>query len=114
MNYQEIRVPISKLQTSFEKYRRFPHLLENHRQSDFYKKVKESVEKDGLLNPLILTRDKINHIYDVKIGNNRLFALQEIVPKEKHSTFKVKCILPLNPDVDYKKLRDELYKEWKE
>lgn len=72
-------IPIEELEIGFPRYLCNPDLIENHRRSPLYKRIRDSIREEGLKNFLIV-RPKImsgrNCIY---IGNNRYLAILELL-----------------------------------
>ena len=52
----------------------------NQRESPFYKKVRDSIKKKGIINPLLCIQEK--NRYKCCIGNNRWLAAHELGIKE--------------------------------
>ena len=74
-------VPIEKV------FLRNKHLRKNpnsQRESTFYKKVRDSIKKKGMINPLLCieTEECEGQKYMCCIGNNRYLAAQELGIKE--------------------------------
>ena len=74
-------VPIEKV------FLRNPHLRKNpnsQRESPFYKKVRDSIKKRGIVNPLLCieTEECEGQKYKCCIGNNRYLAALELGIKE--------------------------------
>jgi len=70
-------VPIEKV------FLRNPHLRKNpntQRESPFYKKVRDSMKKKGMVNPLLCIQE--GDLYICCIGNNRYLAAHELGYKE--------------------------------
>ena len=70
-------VPIEKV------FLRNPHLRKNpntQRESPFYKKVRDSMKKKGMVNPLLCIQE--GDRYKCCIGNNRYLAAHELGYKE--------------------------------
>ena len=70
-------VPIEKV------FLRNPHLRKNpnsQRESPFYKKVRDSMKKRGMVNPLLCIQEEER--YKCCIGNNRYLAAHELGYKE--------------------------------
>ena len=70
-------VPIEKV------FLRNPHLRKNpntQRESPFYKKVRDSMKKKGMVNPLLCIQE--GDLYKCCIGNNRYLAAHELGYKE--------------------------------
>ena len=75
-------MPVEMLEHSNDKYRNNPKLENLHRQSDFYKQVRDSMAKEGMINPIIVKTEKVNGKYKIQIGNNRYLAAKELGIKE--------------------------------
>jgi ParB-like chromosome segregation protein Spo0J len=75
-------MPTEMLEHSNDKYRNNPKLENIHRQSDFYKQVRDSIAKEGILNPIIVKTEMLNGKYKISIGNNRYLAAKELGIKE--------------------------------
>tara|TARA_R100000687_G_C6440903_1_gene160476 strand:- start:1358 stop:1702 length:345 start_codon:yes stop_codon:yes gene_type:complete len=52
----------------------------HHKESPFYKKVKDSIKKKGIINPLLCIKE--DQKYMCCIGNNRYLAAHELGIKE--------------------------------
>ena len=70
-------VPIEKLFLRNQQLQKNPH---NQRESPFYKKVRDSIKKKGMINPLICIQE--GDRYKCCIGNNRWLAALELGIKE--------------------------------
>jgi len=70
-------VPIEKVFLRNHKLQRNP---DNQRKSPFYKRVRDSVKKRGIINPLLCVQEKDKYI--CCIGNNRWLAAHELGLKE--------------------------------
>ena len=55
----------------------------NQRESPFYKKVRDSMKKRGMINPLLCIQE--GERYKICIGNNRYLAGLELGYKEKRN-----------------------------
>jgi len=83
MNLDTIIVSTEMLEHSFDKYKNNPELENLHRKSDFYQQVRDSIKKEGILNPIIVRTEKtIDGKYKILIGNNRWLAAKELEIKE--------------------------------
>jgi len=74
-------VPIEKVFLRNQQLQKNPH---NQTQSSFYKKVRDSVKKRGMINPLLCieTEECEGQKYMCCIGNNRYLAAHELGIKE--------------------------------
>ena len=70
-------VPIEKLFLRNQHLQKNPH---NQRESPFYKKVRDSMKKEGMINPLLCIQE--GERYVCCIGNNRWLAAYELGIKE--------------------------------
>ena len=70
-------VPIEKVFLRNQQLQKNPH---NQTTSPFYKKVRDSIKKKGMINPLLCIQEG-DH-YKCCIGNNRWLAAHELVIKE--------------------------------
>jgi len=70
-------VPIEKLFLRNQNLRKNPH---NQRESPFYKRVRDSMKKRGMVNPLLCIQEEDR--YKCCIGNNRYLAALELGIKE--------------------------------
>ena len=70
-------VPIEKLFLRNQQLQNNPH---NQRTSPFYKKVRDSMKKRGMINPLLCIQE--GDRYKCCIGNNRYLAALELGIKE--------------------------------
>ena len=70
-------VPIEKLFLRNQNLRKNPH---NQRESPFYKRVRDSMKKRGMVNPLLCIQEEDR--YKCCIGNNRYLAALELGYKE--------------------------------
>ena len=70
-------VPIEKLFLRNRLLQKNPH---NQRGSPFYKKVRDSMKKKGMINPLLCIQERDR--YAICIGNNRYLAGLELGYKE--------------------------------
>jgi len=75
-------MPVEMLEHSNDNYRNNLKLENIHRQSDFYKKVRDSIKELGIVNPIIVRTEKVNGRYKICIGNNRYLAAKELGIKE--------------------------------
>ena len=76
-------VPTEMLEHSNDKYKNNPELENLHRKSDFYKNVRDSMAKEGILNHIIVRTEKTSDgKYKILIGNNRWLAAKELGIKE--------------------------------
>lgn len=81
-----------------------------HRKNDLYKRVKESLSKDPLLNPLIVYQIEPPY-YDVRIGNNRYLAMLELANYNDET--EIDCVITDdNSPANLKRLQAK-YKIWK-
>ena len=74
-------VPIEKV---FLRNKSLEAQPENQRESPFYKKVRDSIKKKGMINPLlVIEKEECNgQKYMCCIGNNRFLAALELGIKE--------------------------------
>ena len=74
-------VPIEKV---FLRNKSLEAQPENQRESPFYKKVRDSIKKKGMINPLlVIEKEECNgQKYMCCIGNNRFLAAHELGIKE--------------------------------
>ena len=70
-------VPIEKV---FLRNQQIANKPENQRESPFYKKVRDSMKKNGMVNPLLCIQE--GDRYKCCIGNNRWLAAHELGYKE--------------------------------
>ena len=70
-------VPIEKLFLRNQKLQKNP---DNQRKSPFYLKVRDSIKKEGMINPLLCIQEEDK--YKICIGNNRYLAGLELGYKE--------------------------------
>ena len=70
-------VPIEKL---FLRNRQLENNPQGQKESPFYKKVRDSMKKKGMINPLLCIQEE-DH-YAICIGNNRYLAALELGYKE--------------------------------
>jgi len=70
-------VPIEKVFLRNEQLQKNPH---NQTESTFYKKVRDSMKKKGMVNPLLCIQE--GDRYKCCIGNNRYLAALELGIKE--------------------------------
>ena len=70
-------VPIEKVFLRNQQLQKNPH---NQRTSPFYKKVRDSMKKKGMINPLLCIQE--GDRYKCCIGNNRWLAAHELGIKE--------------------------------
>jgi len=70
-------VPIEKLFLRNQKLQRNPN---SQRESPFYQKVRDSMKKEGMINPLLCIKEEEQ--YKICIGNNRYLAGLELGYKE--------------------------------
>jgi len=70
-------VPVEKLFLRNQRLQKNPH---NQRKSPFYKKVRDSMKKKGMINPLLCIQD--GERYKICIGNHRYLAGLELGYKE--------------------------------
>ena len=70
-------VPLEKLFLRNQKLQKNPH---NQKESPFYQKVRDSIKKKGMINPLLCIQE--GDRYAVCIGNNRFLAAHELGIKE--------------------------------
>ena len=72
-------VPTAQCKYWWPKYNNNSEILANAMSSDFYKRVRNSIKKNGIINPLmgILENDG-DELVRVKLGNNRLIAAREL------------------------------------
>jgi len=70
-------VPIEKLFLRNQQLQKNPH---NQRTSPFYQKVRDSMKKEGMINPLLCIQE--GDRYAICIGNNRYLAGVELGYKE--------------------------------
>ena len=70
-------VPIEKVFLRNQQLQKNPH---NQRESPFYKKVRDSMKKRGMVNPLLCIQE--GERYKICIGNNRYLAALELNYKE--------------------------------
>ena len=66
-------VPIEKVFLRNQQLQKNPH---NQTDSPFYKKVRDSMKKEGMINPLLCIQE--GEQYKVCIGNNRWLAAHEL------------------------------------
>jgi len=72
-------VPVMSLEHSVDKFSNNPELEDQHRKSDFYKKVRDSIAEQGLQNPIIVRTKKTKEgKWKIAIGNNRYLACKEL------------------------------------
>lgn len=104
--YIKQTILVSDLIFTSDKYNMKPKLVERHKQSDFYKKIFDSIKKEGLKNPLFVIDKGKGNKYKIIIGNNRLMALKELEIKEVDV-----YIFENRPDPkEIRKLKKDLYK----
>ena len=72
-------VPIEKVFLRNQQLQKIPH---NQTDSPFYKKVRDSIKKRGMVNPLLCIQEEER--YKCCIGNNRYLAALELGYKEVH------------------------------
>jgi len=70
-------VPIKKVFLRNQQLQKNPH---NQTESPFYKKVRDSMKKRGMVNPLLCIQE--GDRYKCCIGNNRYLAAHELGSKE--------------------------------
>jgi len=70
-------VPIEKVFLRNQQLQKNPH---NQTDSPFYKKVRDSMKKEGMINPLLCIQEGERYI--CCIGNNRWLAAHELGIKE--------------------------------
>ena len=70
-------VPIEKVFLRNQKLQKNPN---SQRESPFYKKVRDSIKKIGMVNPLLCIQE--GERYKICIGNNRYLAALELGIKE--------------------------------
>ena len=70
-------VPIEKVFLRNQQLQKNPH---NQTDSHFYKKVRDSMKKEGMINPLLCIQE--GERYKICIGNNRYLAGIELGHKE--------------------------------
>ena len=70
-------VPIEKVFLRNQQLQQNPH---NQRTSPFYQKVRDSMKKEGMINPLLCIQE--GDRYAICIGNNRYLAGVELGYKE--------------------------------
>ena len=70
-------VPIEKVFLRNKNLEAYP---ENQKESPFYKKVRDSIKKRGMVNPLLCIQE--GDRYKCCIGNNRWLAAHELGIKE--------------------------------
>ena len=70
-------VPIEKVFLRNQQLQKNPH---NQTESPFYKKVRDSMKKGGMINPLLCIQE--GDYYKCCIGNNRWLAAHELGIKE--------------------------------
>ena len=70
-------VPLEKLFLRNQQLQKNPH---NQKESPFYKKVRDSMKKRGMVNPLLCIQE--GERYKICIGNNRYLAALELDYKE--------------------------------
>ena len=70
-------VPIEKV---FLRNKQLENKPENQKESPFYKKVRDSMKKKGMINPLLCIQE--GDRYKCCIGNNRYLAAHELGIKE--------------------------------
>ena len=70
-------VPIKKVFLRNQQLQKNPH---NQTDSPFYKKVRDSMKKEGMINPLLCIQE--GDRYKICIGNNRYLAGLELGIKE--------------------------------
>tara|TARA_R100000656_G_scaffold47017_2_gene38158 strand:- start:471 stop:821 length:351 start_codon:yes stop_codon:yes gene_type:complete len=70
-------VPIEKLFLRNQQLQKNPH---NQKESSFYKKVRDSIKKRGMVNPLLCIQE--GEQYKICVGNNRYLAALELGYKE--------------------------------
>jgi len=68
-------VPTEKCKYWWPNYEN-PKLVEVAMKSDFYKKVRDSIQENGIINPLMGIQE--GEFVRVKLGNNRLIAAREL------------------------------------
>jgi ParB-like chromosome segregation protein Spo0J len=70
-------VPIEKVFLRNQQLEKNPH---NQKESPFYQKVRDSIKKRGIINPLLCIQE--GDRYKCCIGNNRYLAAHELGIKE--------------------------------
>jgi len=70
-------VPIEKVFLRNQSLQKNPH---NQTESSFYQKVRDSIKKRGMINPLLCIQE--GDSYKCCIGNNRYLAARELGIKE--------------------------------
>ena len=70
-------VPIEKVFLRNQQLQKNPN---NQKESPFYKKVRDSMKKEGMINPLLCIQE--GDRYKCCIGNNRYLAAHELGLKE--------------------------------
>ena len=70
-------VPIEKVFLRNQQLQKNPN---NQKESPFYKKVRDSMKKEGMINPLLCIQEEER--YKCCIGNNRYLAALELGYKE--------------------------------
>lgn len=70
-------VPIEKVFLRNQQLEKNPH---NQKESPFYQKVRDSIKKRGIINPLLCIQE--GDRYKCCIGNNRYLAAHELKIKE--------------------------------
>jgi len=98
MNYYSVELPVKKLlygvNRNKEWWEKYP------RRIKMLNKLTESIEKEGLKNPLFVSETDKGYV--VEVGNQRLQALNNLNYK------KVKCILYSKKNyLNYEKLKPE-------
>ena len=73
-------VPIEKLFLANQKLEKNPSVTANQRKLPFYLKVRDSMKKKGMINPLLCIQEEDK--YKICIGNNRYLAGLELGYKE--------------------------------
>lgn len=110
------KIELKNLRCGFEKYRKDPRLMALHRKNSLYKRVKESLSKEPLVNPLIVYQADPPYyadipVYDVRIGNNRYLAMLEL--DNYYLGDEIDCIITDdNSPANLKRLQAK-YKNWK-
>lgn len=104
------KIRLVDLRCGFEHYRRDPRLMAAHRKNRLYKRIKKSLAKEPLLNPLIVYQTDPLY-YDVSIGNSRYLAMLDL--DNYYLETEIDCIITDdNSPANLKKLQAQ-YKIWK-
>lgn len=107
---QVVMIPFGELQCGFVQYGRNPDLIVVHRQSSFYIKVRDSLGRDGLQNPLIVSPKDASGKHSVRVGNNRFLAMEELIALGRFDAREVPCFVGNFSTQELKAMKVRLYR----